>query len=148
MTAVRPYVIVALCWTSVITVLASGCTVGAKSFSMDSTSRMPFFGLELKERKPKSAVPSFNSISRSVPAGGAVNPSVRPLAPTSKGPYKSIDGRFVADNDTYVRRAGVADVVVAPEVSKPRSIPSTPFPAADGRAPQTRPAPDQLIDFQ
>lgn len=43
----------------------SGCTVGGKSFSMDSNSRIPFFGLELRERKPKSSVPSYNSISRS-----------------------------------------------------------------------------------
>lgn len=44
---------------------AGGCTVGSKTFSMDSISKMPFFGLELKERKPKSAAPSYNSISQS-----------------------------------------------------------------------------------
>jgi hypothetical protein len=43
----------------------SGCTIGGKSFSMDSNSRIPFFGLELKERKPKSTAPVYNSISRS-----------------------------------------------------------------------------------
>ncbi len=42
----------------------SGCTIGGKSFTMDSNSRIPFFGLELKERKPKSTAPVYQSIAR------------------------------------------------------------------------------------
>lgn len=57
---------VAFLTTSVlVTVLVSGCAVGGKSFSMDSNSRVPFFGLELRERKPKSSGPAFSTISRS-----------------------------------------------------------------------------------
>lgn len=58
------FTVFGLC-TLVIAVQFSGCTVGAKSFSMDSVSRMPFFGLELWERKPKSSGPAFREIRRS-----------------------------------------------------------------------------------
>ena len=53
------------CASSLIVVILGGCTVGSKSFSIDSNSRVPFFGLELWERKPKNSSPTFNSISRS-----------------------------------------------------------------------------------
>ncbi|MEI8378835.1 MAG: hypothetical protein WCJ09_01815 [Planctomycetota bacterium] len=39
-----------------------GCAVGSKSMSIDSTSKMPWFGLELKGRKPKSDGPAFRSV--------------------------------------------------------------------------------------
>jgi hypothetical protein len=58
------FTVFGLC-TLAIAVQFSGCTVGAKSFSMDSVSRMPFFGLELWERKPKSSGPAFREIRRS-----------------------------------------------------------------------------------
>lgn len=55
-----------------VVVSFSGCTVGGKSFSIDSNSRVPFFGLELQERKPKSTAPAYRSISWS----GGGNPEV------------------------------------------------------------------------
>lgn len=39
-----------------------GCAVGGKSVSIDSNSRLPFFGLELQERQRKSAGPPIHSI--------------------------------------------------------------------------------------
>jgi len=45
-----------------ITLAAPGCAIGSKSMSVDSTSKMPWFGLELKNRKPKSDGPSFRSV--------------------------------------------------------------------------------------
>lgn len=51
--------------SAVVTATLCGCTVGSKSFSMDSNSRVPFFGLELRERTKKDDSPRFNSISRS-----------------------------------------------------------------------------------
>ncbi|MBS0206681.1 MAG: hypothetical protein JSS49_27710 [Planctomycetes bacterium] len=39
-----------------------GCVVGSKSMSVDSISKMPWFGLELKERKRKSDGPQFRSV--------------------------------------------------------------------------------------
>lgn len=41
---------------------AVGCAVDGKSVSIDSNSRIPFFGLELKERRRKSAGPPIHSI--------------------------------------------------------------------------------------
>ncbi len=57
-------------WTQVCTVLLvmgmsiamSGCVVGSKGMQMDSTSRMPWFNLELKERKKKADGPAFRSV--------------------------------------------------------------------------------------
>jgi hypothetical protein len=49
---------------STFVAILSGCTIGGKSFSIDSNSRIPFFGLELKERKPKSIAPVYQSIAR------------------------------------------------------------------------------------
>jgi hypothetical protein len=40
----------------------TGCAVGSKSMSIDSTSRMPWFGLELKGRKKKTEGPLFPSV--------------------------------------------------------------------------------------
>ena len=60
------------CTASVIVMTVihlSGCAVGSKSFSIDSNSRIPFFGLELKERKPKSSAPAYRSIGRSIDDG-------------------------------------------------------------------------------
>ena len=53
------------CLATVLIVAFSGCAVGGKSFSIDRNSRVPFLGLELKERKPKDALPSYRSISKS-----------------------------------------------------------------------------------
>ena len=41
---------------------AIGCAVGGRSVSIDSNSRIPFFGLELKERQRKSSGPPVHSI--------------------------------------------------------------------------------------
>lgn len=39
-----------------------GCAVGGKGASIDSSSKMPWFNLELKERKKKSSDPPFRSV--------------------------------------------------------------------------------------
>lgn len=44
------------CWGAI------GCAVGGRSVSIDSNSRIPFFGLELKERQRKSSGPPIHSI--------------------------------------------------------------------------------------
>ena len=45
--------------------LVCGCTIGGKSAAIDSNSRMPYFGLELKERGPKAGSGLYRSIGRS-----------------------------------------------------------------------------------
>jgi len=47
-----------------VLILTSGCAVGGKSVSIDSNSRIPFFGLELFQRSPKSSGPPLHSIRR------------------------------------------------------------------------------------
>lgn len=54
---------------------AMGCAVDGKSVSIDSNSRIPFFGLELKERSRKSAGPPIHSIR----ADGQSDARVEPL---------------------------------------------------------------------
>ncbi len=51
------------CSMSTVVGILSGCAVSGKSFAIDSNSRIPFFGLELQERKPKSSAPSYRSIA-------------------------------------------------------------------------------------
>jgi hypothetical protein len=66
------------------TVAAAGCTVGGKSFQIDSNSRIPFFGLELRERKPKSIAPSYDSISLSPLDGPRIDTAVNSGSATSR----------------------------------------------------------------
>ena len=66
-----------LLMASALAVTASGCAVGFRSFSIDSTSRTPFMGFELKERKPKSSAPVYNSISRSDDDAVRIEPALR-----------------------------------------------------------------------
>jgi hypothetical protein len=63
MKAISVQCLMPLSLMTAVVVSFSGCTVGGKSFSIDSNSRVPFFGLELQERKPKSTAPAFRSIS-------------------------------------------------------------------------------------
>lgn len=53
---------------------AVGCAVDGKSVSIDSNSRIPFFGLELKERQRKSAGPPIHSIRADVQSVVRVEP--------------------------------------------------------------------------
>ena len=45
-----------------VSIALCGCVVGSKGMQMDSTSRMPWFNLELKERKKKADGPAFRSV--------------------------------------------------------------------------------------
>ena len=69
--------IVVACSTAILLQL-SGCAVGGKSFSIDSNSRVPFFGLELKERKSKGKAPAFDSISRTAANRSRIETISRP----------------------------------------------------------------------
>lgn len=58
-------------------VMMSGCTVGFRGFSMDSISRVPFFGFEVKEWRPKSSAPVYNSISLSDNEAARIEPAIK-----------------------------------------------------------------------
>ena len=49
---------------ALLSLTATGCAVAGKSFSMDSVSRMPFFGLSLQPRGPDKSDSIHRSISR------------------------------------------------------------------------------------
>ncbi len=53
---------IAVVCLGLIAFAAPGCAIGSKTMSIDSTSRMPWLGLELKGRKPKSDGPPFRSV--------------------------------------------------------------------------------------
>lgn len=68
--------------TSVLTVCVAGllccggigCAVGGRSVSIDSNSRIPFFGLELRERERKSSGPPVRSIRSDQKTGVRIDP--------------------------------------------------------------------------
>lgn len=93
MKAIRGQSTKIVCLVSMFVVILSGCTVGGKSFSIDSNSRVPFFGLELRERNRKSSAPAYQSISRTKETnaeiriamqGRPTTPSVRVTRPESR----------------------------------------------------------------
>lgn len=107
---------------------AAGCAVGGKSFAIDSNSRIPFFGLELKERKKKSGAPTYNSISR-----GEQDRSFLQAA-TSGGMRIHPGERPVAEGETVVIDAPVLNGRPA---QRPRDVPllreSIPLPVSSSR---------------
>lgn len=134
-----------LCGTSVLAVLESGCTVGRKTFSLDSTSRMPFFGLELKERGPKPPDPKYSSISRSTTDGSRVQSMLRVGTQSST----TTGGQLVAVNDSS---SEVAAPVLSPvTLDKQQNQPATsiPLPMAQSRgATSSGELSTGFVDFQ
>jgi len=83
MKAISVQCLLPLSLITTVVVSFSGCTIGGKSFSIDSNSRVPFFGLELKERKPKSTAPAYQSISWSGGGTPAVEVALQRTATTT-----------------------------------------------------------------
>lgn len=130
-----------ICGTVAAIMALGGCTVGSKSFSMDSISRTPFFGLELKERKPKSSAPTYNSISQSAAIVPRIEPALglgsssgalsKPIALSSK----PVDLQMASDG----RRAGTG--VPATIKNDASGLDTSSKPVAKGRQPQSIPLP-------
>ena len=108
-----------------VAALVSGCTVGGKSFSMDSNSRAPFFGLELRERKPKSSSPNFSTISRSKTDRHRFDSAVQVGAPGSK-----MKMTFKRGNDQFTAY-NVPDLVAKESDASPAPTGMTPKTAQD-----------------
>ena len=134
-----------VCLMSIFTGVVSGCTIGSKSFSIDSNSRVPFFGLELKERKPKSTAPSYQSISRSnrdlsdVKIAFRVGPAI-PAAGQSKR-----DNRLVAttlSDRQYLYSTPSDGEVRVPNAQKEVPLSTIPLPLTD----LERPRADQRVE--
>ena len=96
MSTAPAYHVIFMSFSVAVATLVSGCTVGGKSFSMDSNSRAPFFGLELRERKPKSSSPNFSTISRSKTDRHRFDTAVQVGAPGSKMTFKRGNDQFTA----------------------------------------------------
>lgn len=65
--------------TCVLALSVTGCAVAGKSFSMDSMSRTPFFGLSLQPKAPDKSESIHRSISR----------DIEPSIPTENADRKS-----------------------------------------------------------
>ncbi|MEI8016930.1 MAG: hypothetical protein WCH39_01965 [Schlesneria sp.] len=96
MKAVYGHTVCIVCSMSIFSGILSGCTIGGKSFSIDSNSRVPFFGLELKERKPKSTAPSYQSISQTNRDSSEVKIALQVGSGSSVSGLKKRDNRLVA----------------------------------------------------
>lgn len=139
-----------ICAGMALAVFSGGCAIGGKSFSIDSNSRIPFFGLELKERKPKSNAPSYNSISRSGSEASRVE--------TALGTVSSRPIDLVAIADRRPGTAVFAGTVKSDRASQDTSslsagkslpVPSIPLPLTD-RVPESadRRSGPSFTDFQ
>ena len=96
MKAVYGHTVCVLCLMSIFSGILSGCTIGGKSFSIDSNSRVPFFGLELKERKPKSTAPSYQSISQTNRDSPEVKIALQVSSGSPVSRFKKRENRLVA----------------------------------------------------
>ena len=138
-----------VCIVSAVTVEISGCAVSGKSLYIDSNSRVPFFGLELKERKSKTNGPSYNSISRSSADKSRVEAAIGGGSSTSVDLLKKGDKRLAT-----ARVSGTADhsselLSVSEQATKSKSVLSIPLPRTDDdpSSPDRHVAP-AVIDFE
>jgi len=145
-----------VCMISAITVLSSGCTVGGKSFAIDSNSRVPFFGLELKERKRKETAPAYRSIARSSSDEVSVKVALQslssnPRVDVKKRPSQLVSTKFVTDSTGLGSKVGntARPVMAASTISQNHSGNSVPLPRTDGiTTTRDRRTSAKLIDFQ
>lgn len=130
----------------------SGCAVGGKSFAIDSNSRVPFFGLELKERKAKDKAPSYRSISQSDRAKTQFQPALQSNSASQTQFLKQKDARSsglrvtaLTDNhpaERVVKTVSASDVAA----SAPESQPLPMKEVATSREPSDRAG--TILDFQ
>ena len=135
MKTVRGQHAVLLLLASALAVTASGCAVGFRSFSIDSTSRTPFMGFELKERKAKSSAPVYNSISRTDSDAVRIEPALRSQSTPSnsilslglKNPFgtKSSDASPHANHKSESQTSSIAiPITVSQGASSPVNRPT------------------------
>ena len=145
-----------VCVLSVMTVMSSGCTVGGKSFAIDSNSRVPFFGLELKERKRKETAPAYRSISRSPSDEVSVKVALRsfaspPSGDVKKSPSQLVSTKFVTDSTDFgsESRKTARPLEAAAVSSQNHPVPSVALPKTDRLTmSRDRRAASQFVDFQ
>ena len=100
-----------------------GCTVGGKSFSMDSNSRVPFFGLELRGTAAlsKSITQFLHLISRSSADGSRIETALQSGPATSTSLFPTGDRR-VPGALQHVRRTECEPVAARRQCSPACSL--------------------------
>ncbi|HEY0983585.1 hypothetical protein [Schlesneria sp.] len=144
------------CMMLALAVPVSGCTVGGKSFAIDSNSRVPFFGLELKERKRKDTAPSYKSISRSSRDEVSVkvafqNSATNQASDSKKHSSQPVSTQFVSDPVTPSTPRGKTGQPTAASLTVTQDPPvaSIPLPRTDDLpSSRDRRAASLKIDFQ
>ena len=145
MKAVRGRFACLMSLASAFAVGIGGCTIGGKSLYIDSNSRVPFFGLELKERQRKASGPSYNSIRRSDADPSRVETAVGGSSSTSVNLLKKGDKRLASVKVDKSSDPGS----VSQKVPKSKSVQSIPLPRTDDDpgSPDRRVA-TSVIDFE
>ncbi|WP_010582643.1 hypothetical protein [Schlesneria paludicola] len=137
------------CLAMGLILVSSGCAVGGKSFAIDSNSRVPFFGLELKERKAKDKAPSYRSISQSEGGQSRFQPALQTGTSSSSRLLKQKDlrngGLRVAAMSEDTRPSAESLIRTAPS-----AVPlSQPLPMKDVRpTPEPSDRTGAILDFQ
>ena len=149
MKAVYGQFVKTVCLMSIFTGILSGCTIGGKSFSIDSNSRVPFFGLELKERKPKSSVPSYQSISQTSRDTPDVKIALQVVPKTSASGLRKRDNRLVATSLSDRQSPYPTPLQGVATAPKDVRISSIPLPRTDLDHPRVDPRTKSSdVDFQ
>jgi len=144
----RPFAVL-FCAATAFAGLASGCTVGGKSFYIDSNSRVPFFGLELKERKPKSSAPSYDSISHSRTDNSRIETALGTGSSTSVGLLKKSDPRRATARVSTGNEISTEAITLSQSGSRSRPVQSIPLPRTDDHSSTPeRQAASSAVDFQ
>ncbi len=141
-TACGPRVILLLS-VAVLAASGNGCAVGFKGFSMDSISKMPYFGFELKERKKTSNAPVYNSISQNELETARIEPAVRTDTTASRN-FMNLGIKNPFSSKANGSAAGETQRIDPPQTSI--TIPVTVTPGAKSSI--DRVASTSAIDFQ
>jgi hypothetical protein len=126
----------------------NGCAVGSRSFSIDSNSRVPFFGLELKERKPKSTAPAYQSIGRSTDDG-----NLKIAFPVLPGTSRSPSAKWNSKAGTSTTISGISSGTRPEKFMRQASsnVPDEPIPLPRTDESRSKGSPSTAsrgIDFQ
>ena len=134
------------CLMAVGTVPLNGCAVSGKTFAIDSNSRVPFFGLELQERKQKSSAPAYRSIARTSHDSARVETILQTVPSIFSGASKKRRQQpiVVSSSDEASFEENLAK-----RSTKNESTPSIPLPRTDARSVPVEPrSRNAVFDFQ
>ena len=134
---------------SIFVGILSGCAVSGKSFAIDSNSRIPFFGLELQERKPKNSAPSYRSIAKTTGDTSRVNMALQLVPATPNGASKKWGWYPAAASSSVVSVDGQEPTLVVNPSGHGQPAESLQIPRTDRKSSPFNRQPTRLaVDFQ